>query len=250
MFTTYQATLLEKKQLSGHVHYFKFTPPPQPEWTFAAGQYMIFHIPQAEGHAARRQYSIASHPSQKDALEFIIEYVENGVASQHLAKMQVGESLTFQGPAGVFIYRQHEREPIFLATGTGIAPIVSMIADLFENGKYEQNIYLFWGLKLKGDMYYFDELKQISKQYPNFHFKMCLSRESELTALFSEEDAVFCAGGRIDKGFEEMINSTKQDKNNFNYYICGSKHVVEAMREYLNTHTIPTEQVFFEKFTL
>lgn len=250
MFITYQAKLLEKTQLSEHVHYFKFSHPPQPDWDFKAGQYMIFHIPQGEGHAARRQYSIASHPSQKDALEFIIEYVENGVASQHLAKMQVGEELTFQGPAGVFIFRQNEREPIFLATGTGIAPIVSIIADLFENGNYSQNIYLFWGLKLKTDMYYFDELKQIANKYPNFHFKMCLSRESELAALFNEEDAKLCASGRIDKGLETMITETKQDKNKFNYYICGSKHVVEAVREYLQSQTIPTEQVFFEKFTL
>ncbi len=250
MFITYQATLLEKKQLTEHVYYFKFSPPPQPEWNFVAGQYMIFHIPQGEGHAARRQYSIASHPSQKDALEFIIEYVENGIASKYLEKMEVGQSLTFQGPAGVFIYRQNEREPIFFATGTGIAPIVSMIADLFENGKYSQNIYLFWGLKLKGDMYYFNELKQIAKQYPNFHFKICLSRENELATLFSEEDVMYCANGRINNGFEEMITSSNQDKNKFNYYICGSKHVVEAMREYLNTQKIPTEQVFFEKFTL
>ncbi|HRN69721.1 MAG TPA: FAD-binding oxidoreductase [Candidatus Woesebacteria bacterium] len=250
MFITYQATLLEKKQISEHVHYLKFSPPPQSDWDFKAGQYMIFHIPQGESPAARRQYSIASHPSQKDALEFIIEYVENGVASQYLAKMETGQQLTMQGPAGVFVYREHEREPIFLATGTGIAPIVSMIADLLENGQYRQNIYLFWGLKLKGDMYYFEELKQIAKQYPNFHFKMCLSRESELSALFNEEDVNYCRSGRIDKGFEEMITTNKQHKNIFNYYICGSKHVVEAMREYLNTQQIPIEQIFFEKFTL
>lgn len=250
MFITYQATLLEKKQLSEHVHYFKFTHPPQPDWSFAAGQYIIFHIPQGEGHAARRQYSIASHPAQKDALEFIIEYVENGVASQYLANMQVGEVLTFQGPAGVFIYREQEREPVFLATGTGVAPMISIIADLLVTKQYRQNMHLFWGLKLKGDMYYFDELKQLSSQYPNFHFKMCLSRESELNALFSEEDSKYCIGGRIDKGFETMVAATNQDKNNFNYYICGSKHVVEAVREYLQTQTIPAEQVFFEKFTL
>lgn len=250
MFITYQAKLLEKKQLSEHVHYFKFTHPPQPDWDFKAGQYMIFHIPQGEDHAARRQYSIASHPAQKDVLEFIIEYVENGVASQYLDKMQVGEELTFQGPAGVFTYRENEREPIFLATGTGVAPMISIIADLLENQQYSQNIYLFWGLKLKGDMYYFEELKQLTDMYPNFHFKMCLSRESELNALFSQEDAKYCINGRINNGFEDMLTTTKQDKNKFNYYICGSKHVVEAVREYLQTQNVPSEQVFFEKFTL
>lgn len=250
MFTTYQAQLLEKKQLSPHVHFLQFSYPPIPDWDFKAGQYMIFHIPQGEGHAARRQYSIASHPTQKEALDFIIEYVDKGIASEYLAQMEVGQKLTFQGPAGVFVYRQLEREPVFLATGTGIAPIYSMAADLLINQQYTKNIYLFWGLKHKGDMYYFDELKKLANEYTNFHFKMCLSREEELSALFSEEDLHFCTCGRIDKGFEEMITEQKYSKANFTYYICGGKNMVESMREYLQNEQIPSEQVFFEKFTL
>ncbi len=250
MFTTYQAKLLEKKQISPDVHYFKFSHPPQLDWDFNAGQYMIFHIPQGEGHAARRQYSIASHPAQKDSLEFIIEYVPNGVASHYLAQMQVGQELTFQGPAGVFTYRENEKEPVFLATGTGIAPIYSMLCDLLKNNNYSKHIYLFWGLKHKADMYYFLELKRLAQEHANFHFKMCLSREEELSALFEEGDLAFCTSGRIDKGFEAMITSSSGNKLNYNYYVCGSKHVVEALREYLNGQQIPTEQVFFEKFTL
>ncbi len=250
MFITYQAKLLEKKQISPHVHFLKFTYPPQADWDFKAGQYMIFHIPQGEGHAARRQYSIASHPAQKDALEFIIEYVENGIASNYLAQMEVGQELTFQGPAGVFIYRQDEREPVFLATGTGMAPMYSIISDLLKNQHYTKSIYLFWGLKQKNEMYYFEEFKQLASSYSNFHFKMCLSREEDLQALFTDDDLHFCTCGRINKGFEEMLLEMKQDKNNFNYYICGSKHVVESTREYLNTQQVPQNQVFFEKFTL
>lgn len=250
MFISYQAKLLEKKQLSPHVYFFKFSHPPQVDWTFIAGQYMIFHIPQGEKPAARRQYSIVSPPSYKNGLEFIIEFVENGVASQYLDKMRVGEELTFQGPAGVFTYRQNERQPVFLATGTGVAPMISIITDLLENHQFSQDIYLFWGMKQKGDMYYFEEIKNIAKQYSNFHFKMCLSRESELSALFSEEDTAYCTTGRIDKGLEEMITEAKKEHIHFNYYICGSKHVVEAVRGYLQEKLIPPEQIHFEKFTL
>src|SRR3989344_1728256 len=165
MFITYKATLLEKENLAPHIDYFKFSYPEIPNWTFTAGQYMIFHIPQGDNHAARRQYSIASNPAKKDGLEFIIEYVESGVASTYLAAATIGLQMTFQGPAGVFTFRQNEREPVYLATGTGIVPIYSMICDLLENQKYTKNIHLFWGLKLKTDMYYFDEIKKLGATY-------------------------------------------------------------------------------------
>jgi len=250
MFITYKAKLLEKKELAPHVNHIKFSYPEDPNFTFTAGQYMIFHIPQGEGQAARRQYSILSNPSQKDALEFIIEYVENGVASQYLASANIGVELTFQGPAGVFTYRENEKEPIYMATGTGIVPIYSMIQDLLVNKQYTKNIHLFWGLKLKGDMYFFNEIKELCSKYPNFHFQICLSRESELSALFSEDDIKYCMGGHVDQGLEEMVTKSGTDKLHYDYYLCGSKHVVESLREYLDKNAIPKEQVYFEKFTL
>lgn len=248
MIITYQATLLEKKELAPHIVFFRFSRPTDATWDYKAGQYMIFHIPQEGTHAARRLYSIASPPSKKDSLEFIIEYIENGVASQYLATHDANTQINFQGPAGMFFYRESNRTPIFLATGTGIAPMYAIIHDLLEKG-YPKNIYLFWGLKLHADLYYFNQFKELAAKYPNFQFKVCFSREENMISLITEEDMKYCLTGRVNAGFEALLTSINSTPELFDYYLCGSKHVVEALREYLAGKNVPKEQVYFEKFT-
>lgn len=248
MLITYQSTLLEKRPLAPGITHFRFSRPTEPAWNFLGGQYMIFHIPQDATHAARRLYSIASPPSRKDSLEFIIEHVENGIASTHLAALPVNGKITMQGPAGVFVHKETNRTPVFLATGTGIAPMYAIIYELLEKN-YSKHIYLFWGLKLYADLYYFDIFKALSAKYPSFRFKICLSREVNLAALIPQENSNYFISGRVTAGFEELLN-TEKTADFFDYYLCGSKQVVEGLREYLNTKNVPKEQVCFEKFTV
>ena len=120
MISTFNSILLERKQLSEHIYLFRFKPVDH-VLEFKAGQYVILHIPQADGHAARRLYSMASPISQKDEFSLIVEIVPNGVASEFLMKMNLGETVSTQGPAGMFTVAENDRDVIFLATGTGIA---------------------------------------------------------------------------------------------------------------------------------
>ncbi len=248
MLITYQSTLLEKKELAPNIAYFRFSRPDDATWDYKAGQYMIFHIPQDSTHAVRRLYSIASPRSKKESFEFIIEYVPNGIASQYLAAQNINTQLTMQGPAGIFFYKESERTPIFLATGTGIAPIYSIIHDLLGKN-YSKNICLFWGLKLHNDLYYFDALKDLATKFPNFQFKICFSREEDIPSVIAPEDSKFYMCGRVNAGFEELLMNIHSTPEAHDYYVCGSKHVVEAIREHLTSKNVPKENVFFEKFT-
>ena len=251
MFTTYHSKLLERSSLVTSVDKFIFTRPDNPDWAFQAGQYMIFHIPQAENHAARRQYSISSPPSQKNHLEFIIEYVPNGIASTYLPQMKIGALLTMQGPAGVFIYRPYPRNAVYLATGTGIAPMLSIIPDQLNNQNFSQNIYLYWGLKNLKDIYYLDYLINLKNTHPGrFEFSICLSRETELESQLKQELMPFFILGHVNLGVETLLAKLQTAHNAFDYYLCGGKHVVESLREYLAGKGVPKEQVAFEKFTL
>jgi len=251
MFTTYQSKLLERTTLVPSVDKFIFSCPDSADWTFQAGQYMIFHIPQKDTHAARRQYSISSPPSEKKHLEFIIEYVPNGLASTYLPQMKIGDLLTMQGPAGVFIYRPSPYHEIYLATGTGVAPMLSMIPDQLNNQNFTQNIYLFWGLKNLKDVYYLDYLINLKNTHPGrFEFSICLSRETELESQLKQELLPHFSLGHVNLGVESLLTKLQAMHPAFDYYLCGSKHVVESLREYLAGKGVPKEQVAFEKFTL
>ncbi len=242
MLTTYQSRLLSRKDLTQNVYHVSFTRPPNADWNFQAGQYMIFHIPQPDGHAARRLYSIASPPSQTESLDFIIERLPDGIGSTYIYNLPLGQETTLQGPAGLFTLKPSERTPLFLATGTGIAPIYSIIAESLRNG-YTKPLYLYWGLKTKQDLYLHDTLDSLEKNYPNFSHKICLSREESIEPL-----PCFMKG-HINEGFEEMLSLKNEDAAHFDFYLCGSKHVVESLRTYLTEKGVPVSQIFFEKFT-
>lgn len=247
MISTFQGKLLDKKPLTEHVYLFTLQAVDH-IYNFQPGQYTILHIPQGEGHAARRLYSMASPPSQKDSFELIVEILPNGVASQHLMKMNVGETVTCQGPAGMFVLSPQPADSVFLATGTGIAPVRSMIHHLFENHS-DRKIYLFWGAPTLNDTYLIDEFKQLAEQNPNFYFMNCLSREQDLSCVTDELSKRYFDLGHVNDAMEKVQPIVTQ-LNAHHYYVCGSPKMVESMKEYLAGKAIPKENIHFEKFTV
>lgn len=248
MILTYNSTLLHKKLIAPHIYHLTCTRPDNDEWNFTAGQYMIFHVPQGDGHAVRRLYSIASPPSLKESIHFVIEIVPNGIGSLYVEALKEGEKITLQGPAGIFTHKDTTRPSIYLATGTGIAPMYSMIHDLLNDSRNTQPTALFWGLKSCEDIYLTQELTALAKQHAHFYFRSCFSRIGDMSAV-AEDIVAYTELGRVTVGLEKHLarNATKPDL--YDYYLCGSKHVVEALREYLEAAGVPKAQVFFEKFT-
>ena len=239
MILTFQSTLLEKKSLTGNVYFFRFARPADPVWTFQAGQYLIFHIPSKDSHAVRRLYSIASPPQQKDSLDFIIELLPQGIGSDYLRQIAIGQAIAMQGPAGMFTLKPSPRPKVFLVTGTGIAPARSIFLSINATEGY-----LFWGLKTAADVYFFEELKNLK----NCVFKLCLSRETDLAKKLKPPDLAFTTIGHVTQGLEEMINKKQKNYSEFDYYLCGGNRIVESLRLYLSQLRVPAPQVFFEKF--
>ena len=249
MIITYQATLLHKELVAPHIYFLKFTYPADASWDFKSGQYMIFHVPQGDGHPVRRLYSIASSSLQKDTLDFVIEMVPNGIGSAYIEAMKVGDIATLQGAAGLFTYKPSGRKPVFFATGTGIAPIYSMIYEMLNSPQTSNEApILFWGMKTCQDLYLVPELTKLAKEHDIFYFRTCLSREEDASTI-REDVKEYALLGRVTHGVEELTVKEKTTLNDYDYYLCGSKHVVESLREYLAEKGVPKDQVHFEKFT-
>lgn len=242
MLITYPAKLIKKTQLNEHVYYLSCTLPDDENWTYVAGQYMIFHVPSEDPmKPVRRLYSIASAPVNKTSLDFIIELVPNGMGSNYIENLVYGDVVTLQGPAGLFTYKPSVRDPIFLATGTGIAPMYSIITDLLAT-KSEKQLQLFWGMKYAKELYLVDGFETLAKEHDNFTFTLCLSREEAVN------DAR-CIKGRITHGLNNLLSNFHSPASNFDYYLCGGKEMVESVRLFLSENNVPKEQVYFEKFT-
>lgn len=246
MLITYTATLLQKTHISPDVFFLRFSRPDDSNWTYIAGQYMIFSIPQPGDDAPiKRLYSIASHPENTASIDFLIEHVPQGVGSTFITELSEGSQVTLQGPAGIFIYKSHKRDPIMLATGTGVAPMIGMLRhELQTNTASSPRTYrLLWGLKQAADLYLREELKELAQAYPNFSYRICLSREPNMP----EGDEF--VSGRVTLALENMLAQEGKTYGDFDYYLCGGKMVVEGLKTYLTEKGAPSEQVYFEKFT-
>ena len=125
----FKTTLINKQQLAPDIWQFRFQLDNPPELNFAPGQYLILIMGEQ-----RRLYSIASSDSLKDNFSLIVRLLPDGVGSNFLRSLEIDGRAFFQGPAGFFTLRSQDKPKIFLATGTGIAPIRSQIFSLLEKG--------------------------------------------------------------------------------------------------------------------
>ncbi len=243
MIQTYTTRLVYKKLLAPDVYLFRFRSRDGLKVEYLSGQYLILVIPQPNGEKIQRLYSILTPPRKKDYFDMVIEILPNGVASQYLMKRGDHDEIIFQGPAGRFVLKENENKKIYLATGTGIAPIKSMIETQLGGSKFKAQSLLYWGVPTFQDVYFFEELKQIAESHSDFSFKICLSREENVD-MIPEPDRKYFMLGRVTKAFDQL----QPEQSAIDYYVCGGRAVVESLRQYLYDKGIPKEVVHFEKF--
>jgi CDP-4-dehydro-6-deoxyglucose reductase len=131
---------------------------------FKAGQFVMIDLAGPDGAAVHRAYSIASAPDEQP-LELVIEHVEGGrVTSFLFNELKEGGSFSVRAPFGPFSMK----EPIppkllFAATGTGIAPIRSMIRWLYRTGEgQKRKVTLILGIRYEDQILYDDEWKALA----------------------------------------------------------------------------------------
>lgn len=230
MLLTYKTILSKKIQLNSNTYLYHFDLIEPKEIVFKPGQYVILKVPSDKGPVSRL-YSIASSNNNKNYFELIVGLIPGGLASNYLFSLKEKTEVIFQGPAGMFELRKNDRTKIFMVTGTGIAPILSMIKSNFQ---------LFWGLKNYKDVYLFEELKK-------FNIKICLSREENLN-MIPESDREYFQIGHVNTCFEKQILDTKYSILNTDFYLCGSRLIVESLKQFLLSKNVPGENIIFEKF--
>lgn len=242
--------LIYKKEIAPTVWQFNFSLVAPEKIEFIAGQYMILKVMTgATGSPENsRHFSICSPSYTNSGFELVVQMVEGGIASNYLGNLNSGDTVFFDGPAGVFTLRSTVKNKVFIATGSGIAPIRSILhTTLNPNIKAQSsnnqfpNFYLFWGLRELNDVYFLDELISLSEKNTNFKFKICLSKEVNLAV----ENKSFCKG-RVNQYIENLVKSGNQA--DFEYYLSGNRLTVELLRQFVLGLGAYKENILFEKF--
>ena len=139
---------------------------------YLPGQFVSAVASDENGKQQTRAYSIASAPSGNH-FELCVNRVEEGFFSNHLADLPdlpVGATIQLHGPHGHFVLQEPITDSIFVATGTGIAPMRAYTQWLFpadgpdrSNGK---EIWLVYGTRHETDIYYQEEFEALANAFP------------------------------------------------------------------------------------
>jgi len=230
----FNATVVAVQDLTHDVRQIDVSLIDPPQIHFAAGQFVSFEIDRPGFQTpATRPYSIASPPHHADRIALVLNRVPGGPGSTYLFGLRVGDPTTFKGPVGSFTLRENQRDVLFVATGTGIAPIRSMLWSLAVRAS-TRRITLFWGLRSERDLYYENELTTLRQQLPNFSATITLSQPTG-----DWRGPV----GRV----SPLVTDTVTTASNLEVYLCGNGGMIRDVRDIMRQKglcPIYTEQYY------
>ncbi len=200
---------------------------------FLPGQFFLLQAQGKEG-IVNRAYSIASSPALLPEFDLLIKRVPKGKSTTFLWGLKGGEEILFRGPMGRFGLRNPELKQVFIATGTGLAPMRSFWQFLSEKGS-APSLEVIFGVRNQEYLFCIDELSTLSKINPHFSYSVCLSR-SQGNEYFQ---------GRVTDFVRQKKDS---DFMNAEIYLCGSKEMVEEMKEILTEKGVGTNRIGIESW--
>jgi ferredoxin-NADP reductase len=168
------ARLVEARMLSPSVRSLRLALNGGP-LSFTAGQWVDLYVETAEG-AQKRAYSIASAPDDA-ILELAVTHVARGAASPVLHALRTGSELAIDGPYGFFTRDEALAETpcLFVATGTGLSPLRSMLF-AWQKRAARPPITLLFGVRTRADILWGEELAAWAREIPEFSLQVTLSR--------------------------------------------------------------------------
>ncbi len=200
---------------------------------FLPGQYIDFLLKDGK----RRSFSLANPPEDDSLLELHIRHVPGGHFTEHVFNaMKVKEIMRINGPLGSFFLRDSDKPAIFLAGGTGFAPIKSILTHAFHHG-IDRQMVLYWGAKARADLYQAGLPDAWSKDHDNFSFVPVLSEARA-------EDAWAGRAGLV----HQAVVADFADLSGYQVYACGAPPMIDAARKDFMARGLPEDEFFSDSF--
>ena len=202
---------------------------------FEPGQFMEIEIP---GSDDRRPFSLANTSNWDGRLEFLIRLQPGGRFSRFLReRAKPGDTLMVRGPVGAFGMRDDSlRERWFVAGGTGVAPILSMLRRMAEFAE-TQPARLFFGVTCEDELVLQDELAALTAQLPQLQVECCVWKPQRDWTGFQ---------GTPTQALRAALAATDVRPD---LYVCGPPALVSDAQDVVAGFGIPPAQFETERFT-
>ncbi len=227
-------------------------------YKYKSGQYITIEA-DINGEVIRRSYSLCSAPHEKETT-FTVKRVEGGRMSNYLIDQTENKGILKVGtPDGKFIVKPDpnlQRDHYFIAAGSGITPVMSMIKTLLEE-EPKSVVYLIYGNKTIESTIFHKELKDLQEKFSNqffveFSFSKNTSSSGILGGLFGRKNKNLGAfSGRIDKkSLYTFLDKYPSRSSKNEFYICGPAGLITETENTLKLKDVDKKNIYKEYFTL
>ncbi|CNK46597.1 CDP-6-deoxy-delta-3%2C4-glucoseen reductase [Yersinia enterocolitica] len=224
---TYPCKLDNIEFISNDIAILTLRLPPASKIEYFSGQFIDLII-----NGQRRSYSIANAPDKK--IELHIRKVPNGLFSEIIFnELKLQQLLRIEGPQGTFFVRDNSRPLIFLAGGTGFAPVKAMVEELISKND-KRPIHIYWGMP-ESKLFYSDIAQKWAAEYPHIQY----------VPVVSGEDRSW--HGQTGFVHKAVINDFPE-LSHYSIYACGSLAMISAAQQELIQYGLAEDQFFSDAF--
>jgi ferredoxin--NADP+ reductase len=234
----YSATLARRVDLTESLAFMWVRSDGEPI-PFEAGQYLTIGV-ESGGKLIQRPYSVASSARElDDGYEFYLRLVNGGQFTPLIWRLPVGHGMSIRGPKGKFVLEpDDDRTHVFISSGTGIAPFISMMKTLLADGR-PRSVVVLHGASYQHDLGYRELLEgwQASGEYPCIYIPT-ISRPGT-----AENERWAGRVGRVEAIVPAVYDELALKPSNSIAYVCGNPDMITAVDQLLLERGFPEEQI-------
>ncbi|MCD2178695.1 2Fe-2S iron-sulfur cluster-binding protein [Rhizobium sp. C1] len=226
---TQEAELVAVEELAPEIR--RFTLRPEGGADFLPGQYAILHL----GDRLRRAYSMCNLPDG-ETLQVISKRYPGGAGSNALAVLQPGDRLTLESPFGTCTLKPRPGRKIFIAGGTGISPILSLVRQAARDSvDFAAPVDIVYCARRVADLAASDELAEAAAAIAGATYTPCVEEET------SQPD--HATGRALD-----VLASLAYDPAATEFYVAGPPVMVNAVKSHLKEAGVAITRIHYDSF--
>ena len=204
-----------------------------------AGQYVQLFTPVyfEGGKEVYRAYSVASDPERSNIIELIIRFVPGGICTTYCFEhLKVGDDVRLNGPYGTFRLSGTDAPMVFVAGGSGMAPIRSILCEM-RNTQNSRKATYYFGVNTVKELFLLDEMRQFEEDLADFTFVPVVASPDADEAWEGEEGLV-----------TEAVERNLKNASECEAYLCGSGGMIEACRKVFLKKGMLEDKIYFDSF--
>ncbi|MBN1257112.1 MAG: 2Fe-2S iron-sulfur cluster binding domain-containing protein [Planctomycetes bacterium] len=235
----YQCKCAEIMDLTYDTKQFRFELLEPATIDYIPGQFVQFLSPvyDKSSEEVYRAYSISSDPVEKNIIELIIRLVPGGICTTYCFEyLRVGDEVKLNGPYGEFRLTETDAPIIFVAGGSGMAPIKCLLHQM-KNTNSQRTARYFFGANTVKDISHYKLMKQFEADLPGFTYIPVVSDPAEGEEWTGET-------GLVTEALMENVKNTTECEA----YLCGSPGMITAVIKVLTELGMDEAKIFYDKF--